>query len=92
MLLQVAIYYTYLTKLKMLCHTKSNINPIALRMAKTPQSFGHSECNWVKVPIKQTKFTSRVTGCRFVQFADSYAWIFQACTLFTMSIKKKAVT
>ena len=24
-------------------------NPIALRMAKTPQSFGHSECNRVKV-------------------------------------------
>ena len=23
------------------------INPIALRMAKTPQSFGHSECNRV---------------------------------------------
>ena len=34
----------------------------------------------------------RVTGCRFVQFADSYTWIFQACTLFTTSIKKKPVT
>ena len=34
----------------------------------------------------------RVTGCRFVQFADSYTWIFQACTLFTMPIKKKPVT
>ena len=24
------------------------INPVALSMAKTPQSFGHSECNRVK--------------------------------------------
>ena len=24
-----------------------NLNPIALRMAKTPQSFGHSKCNGV---------------------------------------------
>ena len=34
----------------------------------------------------------RVTGCRFVQFADSYTWSFQACTSFTMSIKKKLIT
>ena len=36
--------------------------------------------------------TVRVTGCRFIQFADLYTWIFQACTLLTMSIKKKPVT
>ena len=35
---------------------------------------------------------SRVTGCRFVQVADSYTWSFQACTTFTMSIKKKLIT
>ena len=34
----------------------------------------------------------RVTGCRFVQVADSYTWSFQACTSFTMSIKKKLIT
>ena len=33
-----------------------------------------------------------VTGCRFVQVADSYTWHFQACTSFTMSIKKKLIT
>ena len=33
-----------------------------------------------------------MTGCRFVQFADSYTWIFQACTLLTMFLKKKPVT
>ena len=37
-------------------------------------------------------FKSRVTGCRFVQVADSYTWSFQACTSFTMSIKKKLIT
>ena len=30
----------------------------------------------------------RVTGCKFVHVADSYTWSFQACTSFTMSIKK----
>ena len=30
-----------------------------------------------------------MTGCRFVQVADSYSWGFQACTAFAMSIKKK---
>ena len=34
----------------------------------------------------------RVTGCRFVQVADSYTWSFQTCTSFTMSIKKKLIT
>ena len=34
----------------------------------------------------------RVTGCRFVQVADSYTWSFQACTSFTISIKKKLFT
>ena len=29
-------------------HISNQINPIALRMAKTPESFGHSECNRVK--------------------------------------------
>ena len=33
-----------------------------------------------------------MTGCRFVQVADSYTWSFQACTSFTMSINKKLVT
>ena len=29
------------------------INPIALRMAKTPWSFGHSECNrYIVAPVK----------------------------------------
>ena len=37
-------------------------------------------------------FYIRVTGCRFVQVADSYTWSFQACTSFTMSIKKKLIT
>ena len=32
-----------------------------------------------------------VTGCRFVQVADSCTWSFQACTSFTMSIKKKLI-
>ena len=36
--------------------------------------------------------SSRVTGCRFVQVADSYTWSFQACTSFTMSVKKKLIT
>ena len=38
------------------------------------------------------RLTSRVTSCRFVQVADSYTWSFQACTSFTMSIKKKMIT
>ena len=33
----------------------------------------------------------RVTGCRFVQVADSYTWSFQARTSFTMSIEKKLI-
>ena len=33
-----------------------------------------------------------MTGCRFVQVADSYTWSFQACTSFTMSLKKKLIT
>ena len=37
-------------------------------------------------------YQCRVTGCRFVQVADSYTWSFQACTSFTMSIKKKLIT
>ena len=28
---------------------QNNINPIALRKAKTPESFGHFECNGVKI-------------------------------------------
>ena len=40
----------------------------------------------------ETKVPYRVTGCRFVQVADSYTWSFQACTSFTMSIKKKFIT
>ena len=35
---------------------------------------------------------TRVTDCRFVQVADSFTWSFQACTSFTMSIKKKLIT
>ena len=35
---------------------------------------------------------NRVTGCRFVQVADSYTWSFQTFTSFTMSIKKKLIT
>ena len=38
------------------------------------------------------KNCGRVTGCRFVQVADSYTWSFQACTSFIMSIKKKLIT
>ena len=34
----------------------------------------------------------RVTGCRFVQAADSYTWSFQACTSFSISIKKKLIS
>ena len=34
----------------------------------------------------------RVTGCRFVQVADSYTWSFQACTSSTVPIKKKLIT
>ena len=34
----------------------------------------------------------RVTGCRFVQLADSYTWSFQAYTSFTVSIKDKLIT
>ena len=30
----------------------THFNPIALRMAKTPYSFGHSECNRIKISIK----------------------------------------
>ena len=37
-------------------------------------------------------YKGRVTGCRFVQVTDSHTWSFQACTSFTMSIKKKLVT
>ena len=33
-----------------------------------------------------------MTGCRFVQVADSYSWSFSGCTSFTMSIKKKLIT
>ena len=33
-----------------------------------------------------------MTGCRFVQVADSYTCSFQACTSFTMPIKKKLIT
>ena len=29
------------------------VNPIAFRMAKTLWSFGHSECNRVKIPTKR---------------------------------------
>ena len=39
-----------------------------------------------------TWIMDRVTGCRFVQAADSYTWRFQACTSFAMSIKKKLFT
>ena len=33
-----------------------------------------------------------MTGCRFVQFADSYTCSFQTCTSFALSIKKKQIT
>ena len=33
-----------------------------------------------------------MTGCRFVQVADSYTWSFQACTSFSISIKKKLIS
>ena len=33
-----------------------------------------------------------MTSCRFVQVADSYTLSFQACTSFTMSIKKRLIT
>ena len=29
-----------------------------------------------------------MTGCRFVQFADSYTWIFQACTYSLRQLKR----
>ena len=29
-----------------------HLNPIALRMAKTPQSFGHSECSMVRIVLE----------------------------------------
>ena len=41
---------------------------------------------------KKVSITYRVTGCRFVQVADSYTWSFQAYISFTMSIKKKLIT
>ena len=44
------------------------------------------------IPRAKKKKYGRVTGCRFVQVADSYTWSFQACTSFTMSIKKKLIT
>ena len=31
------------------CTKKSSFNPVAFRMAKTPLSFGHFECNRVKM-------------------------------------------
>ena len=40
--------------LKSICAHKTQhslLNPVALRMAKTPQSFSHSECRRVNVPI-----------------------------------------
>ena len=37
--------------------SRSAFNPIALRMAKTPQSFGHSECNRVN-PLSYWGFCS----------------------------------
>ena len=33
-----------------------------------------------------------MTGCTFVQVADSYTWSFQACTSFTMSVRTKLIT
>ena len=38
------------------------LNPIALRMAKTLWSFGHSECNWVKVYDYTSMFFCHVTN------------------------------
>ena len=52
-------------------------NPFALRMAKTPQSFGHSKCNRVKCTVKnsdQTGWLPRLIQvfagctCHFVGF------------------------
>ena len=43
-------------------------NPIALRRAKTPQSFGHSECKWVKVkPYCTQKGQNSTSECNRVQ-------------------------
>ena len=38
------------------------INPIALKMAKTLWSFGHSECNRVKGNIHVSTFTGKQIG------------------------------
>ena len=55
--------------------------------------YGGTVCGFHTRPFALTKLTNvRVTGCRFVEFADSYTWHFQACTLFSMSIKNKPVT
>ena len=43
-----------------------SVNPIALRMAKTPKSFGHSECN----TIKHEKISDEyIKTCSFHNFA-----------------------
>ena len=39
-----------------------------------------------------TQIDRRVTGCRFVQFADSYTWIFQAWLYFIHYISYKETT
>ena len=41
-----------------------NINPIALRTAKTLWSFDHSECNWVKI-------LDEWMACNFASFFNS---------------------
>ena len=39
----------------------ANINPIALRMAKTPQSFGRSECNGAELRKSKSKAVQKFT-------------------------------
>ena len=46
-------------------HEKSCLDSIALRTAKTPQSFGHSACNRVKVWSFAHSECNRVKVCSF---------------------------
>ena len=44
---------------------KLQVNPIALRSAKTPQSFGHSECSRVKIITAEKDVFERCHLCDY---------------------------
>ena len=50
---------------------KSHINPIALRMAKTPLSFGHSECNRVKSE-KSSQYDRNVKSEQVLAYSETW--------------------